>query len=60
MVAHASSQSNDRRDAFTVAAPQAGDMLSGTLRDAFRNAASLPDDMAALLARLDDSSVERR
>jgi len=44
---------------FRVEAPRAGDAIGGALRGAFERDLGLPDDMAAMLRRLDRNPVVR-
>lgn len=52
MVAEHPSSSGGSRGDYVVRAPQAGDMLAGSLRSAYRRDKALPSDMAGLLAKL--------
>ncbi|WP_277980812.1 hypothetical protein [Sphingomonas phyllosphaerae] len=52
MVADHPSSSGGPRGGYVVQAPQAGDVLAGSLRAAYRRDKALPSDMAGLLAKL--------
>lgn len=52
MVADLPSSSSGRRGDYVVRAPQAGDVLAGSLRAAYRRDKALPSDMARLLSKL--------
>ncbi len=52
MVADLPSSSSGPRGDYVVRAPQAGDVLAGSLRVAYRRDKALPSDMAGLLSKL--------
>ncbi|WP_436805589.1 hypothetical protein [Sphingomonas sp. DT-51] len=52
MVREAPSLTRTATGDYVVRAPQAGDVLAGSLNAAFRRDKALPSDMACLLSRL--------
>ncbi|MBB3349177.1 MULTISPECIES: hypothetical protein [unclassified Sphingomonas] len=52
MVADLPSPFSGPRGDYIVRAPQAGDVLAGSLRAAYRRDKALPSDMARLLSKL--------
>ena len=55
MVAAPPSSLSGPRGDYVVRAPQAGDVLAGSLRAAYRGDKALPSDMAQLLSKLNGS-----